>query len=162
MADYVKAGNTCAGLNFKLGGNIEGVNFHIGTSGSKFAGTLDGDGKTITVAYNDGGALFNYVDGATFSNLTVDGTINTSSLNAAGLIQYNYGRTTINDCTSSVTINSSINGVGGHGGFVGSFNDGKLTIKDSTFNGSLIGSKTSYWGGLIGNTNNARNYEQYL
>ena len=45
LADYVNAGHDCAGYKFKLGGNIEGVNFHIGTSGSKFAGTLDGDDR---------------------------------------------------------------------------------------------------------------------
>ncbi|MBR0062089.1 MAG: hypothetical protein IJP68_11490, partial [Selenomonadaceae bacterium] len=150
LADFVEAGNTCAGLNFKLGGNIEGVNFHIGTADSKFAGTLDGDDKTITVAYDDGGALFNYVDGATFSKLTVDGTINTSERFAAGLISLSYGNTTINDCTSSVTINSSINGAGNHGGFVGSVDGGKLTISNGTFDGKFIGQKTSHWGGFVG------------
>ena len=128
LADYVNAGHDCAGYKFKLGGNIEGVNFHIGTADSKFAGTLDGDDKTITVVYDDGGALFNYVDGATIKNFTVDGTINTSSSNAAGLISHSYGNTTIDNCTSSVTINSSING-------------------------KFIGQKTSHWGGFVGYNN---------
>ena len=93
LADFVAAGNTCAGYKFKLGENISEVDFHIGTLNNKFAGTFDGNEKTITVAYDDGGALFNYVDGANISKLTVAGTINTSNYCAAGLIRYSYGNT---------------------------------------------------------------------
>jgi len=159
LADFVAAGNTCAGYKFKLGDNISGVDFHIGTTGNMFAGTFDGDGKTITVAYTatddennytDGGALFNYVDGATIQKLTVDGTINTAEKNAAGLISHSYGNTTIDNCTSSVTINSTVSGDGSHGGIVGVVDGGKLTVSNSKFDGSFIGSSTSHWGGFVG------------
>ncbi|MBR0060594.1 MAG: hypothetical protein IJP68_03850, partial [Selenomonadaceae bacterium] len=109
-----------------------------------------GNEKTITVAYDDGGALFNYVDGANISKLTVAGTIKTSNYSTAGLIGYSYGNTTIDNCTSSVTINSTYNGGSANGGFVSAVMGGKLTIKDSTFDGSFIGQNTYGWSGFVG------------
>ena len=52
LADFVSGCGDISGKTFKLTGNISaGVDFHIGTADSKFAGTLDGNGYKVTVSY---------------------------------------------------------------------------------------------------------------
>ena len=154
LADYVNGGGDTSNLTFKLAADIGGVDFNIGTESNRFKGTLDGDGHTITVNYTAAEnycALFNYVDGATIQKLTVDGMINTAKQYAAGIVACVYGTTTISDCRSSVTIDSSVSGDGTHGGLVGLVESGgTLNITDSIFDGKLLGSSTTNCGGFIG------------
>ena len=123
LADYVSAGNDCAGVHFKLTGDISGVtSFHIGTDATHFKGIFDGNGHKITVNYNSnekGCALFNYVEGATIENLTVDGTINTSAQWSGG---YGVGAIAGDNggAISNVkVINAQISGYNAVGGLVG-------------------------------------------
>ena len=155
LATFVSNGGDTSGLTFKLTDNIvldADNQIHIGTSDYKFKGTFDGDGKKITVNYNsttENCALFNYVDGATIQNLTVDGSITTSAKYAAGIVAQTSGATNITDCISSVEINSSVSGDGTHGGLVAG-NGGTLTITNSAFNGKLLGTSTTRCGGFVG------------
>lgn len=113
LAAYVNDGGDTSGLEFKLTADISGVDFHIGTADNAFKGTFDGGGNKITVNYNsttENCALFNFVDGATVKQLTVDGTINTSAKCAAGIAAQANGSCYIQNCTSSVTINSTVSG----------------------------------------------------
>ena len=87
------------------------------------------------------------------SGCTVDGTISTDGKYAGGIIGIAQGSATITDCLSSVTINSSTDGDGTHGGFVGVQGnyDGKtLTIEGCVFNGQLLGASTHSCGGFVG------------
>ena len=87
------------------------------------------------------------------SGCTVDGTISTDGKYAGGIIGIAQGSASITDCLSSVTINSSTDGDGTHGGFVGVQGnyDGKtITIEGCVFNGSLLGASTHSCGGFLG------------
>ncbi len=81
----VNDGTTFAGQTITLTNNIS-VTTMAGTDTHKFMGTFEGGGHTITFNYTadeDRAAPFRYVDGATFKNLKVTGTITTSKKNAA-------------------------------------------------------------------------------
>ena len=87
------------------------------------------------------------------SGCTVDGTISTDGKYAGGIIGIAQGSASITNSLSSVTINSSTDGDGTHGGFVGVQGnyDGKtITIEGCVFNGSLLGASTHSCGGFLG------------
>ena len=144
------------GKTVKLGRYKISIKRMAGSSHHDFTGTFDGDGGkldfnyTATEAY---AAPFRYMEGGTIKNLTVTGTINTSAKYAAGFIATQYGATTIENCRSSIIINSSVNGDGTHGGFVGVTNSGSdqsLTIEGCIFDGQLLGAETDRCGGFVG------------
>jgi hypothetical protein len=119
-----------------------------------FKGTFDGNGKTLTVnfsVFSDNAAPFRYAKDATIQNLTVKGNITTSSKYAGGFIGSAYGRVKIENCISSVIINSSVVGDGTHGGLVGLANTGSnLFFTNCLFNGKLLGSNTHSNSGFLG------------
>ena len=126
-----------------------------------FAGTFEGQGHTITInmtASVQFTSLFCNADSATFQNLKVDGTINTSKKFCAGIVGaiVYHGCTFIN-CVSDVTINSSINGDGTHGGLVAYVGKGNNTFEGCAFTGKLLGANTNYVGGLVGFTDSRNN-----
>ena len=88
------------------------------------------------------------------SGCTVGGTIKTSAKYAAGFVAATSGVCNITDCLSDLTIDSSVEGVGAHGGFVGVLNrlsnNGSITIKGCVFSGSFLGDKTNGCGGFVG------------
>ncbi|UKK57967.1 InlB B-repeat-containing protein [Prevotella communis] len=137
------------------------VSSMAGSKDHEFTGTFNGQGNTLTVDYTtstDNAAPFRYVDGGTIENLIVEGTITTSAKFAAGFIADQYGAVSIRNCRSSVTINSSIEGDGTHGGFVGQTHntDGhSISIEGCVFDGKLLGDKTTKCGGFIGWRKNA-------
>ena len=144
----------------KLGANIS-VTRMAGSSGHDFTGTFDGDGHTLTVSYGssdspiteDYAAPFRYVDGGTIENLCVSGTIYTSAQYAGGFIGIAEGSASIVNSASGVTINSSTEGEGAHGGFVGqqANNDGiTLYMEGCVFNGKQLGASTTSCGGFVG------------
>ena len=193
--------NHFIGKTVKLGANIT-VSRMAGSRGFEnyhpFCGTFDGNHKTITFnkgtansPESDHSALFAATeanDQFTGSNetvvvikdLTVDGTIYTSSDCAAGLVgsasarltitgcqsnvtihtssQYaagfvssSSGILNITDCVSSATIISSYNGNGYHGGFIGKSSLSTNTITGCLFTGKLLTTNnTQNCGGFIG------------
>lgn len=131
-----------------------------------FYGTLDGNGRTLHIDLKadseDGCAPFRYLEGATIKNLTVAGSVATSSKYGASIavdnlphVGYTNG-TEIIDCYSSVNITSSINGDGTNGGFVG-INHGKLTFIRCAFLGRMLGSTAECNGGFVGWNDNVSN-----
>ena len=129
-----------------------------------FKGTFDGGGHTLTFNYTatgDNAAPFAYITGATIKNLRVAGTINTGYKFAAG-IAAECGTTTITNCQSSVTINSSVVGDGTHGGLIGHQSSGTLTINSCLFDGELMGAKTTSCGGFVGWVSNNSGYLTYI
>ncbi|MDY6413527.1 MAG: InlB B-repeat-containing protein [Bacteroidales bacterium] len=124
----------------------------LGSDQVKYAGTFDGQGHTLTVAYNttqDMTAPFRFTNGATISNLTVDGTISTSAKYAAGIIAHAYGNTSLNNCVSKVAISSTVSGDGTHGGLV-ALVENTTSLTNCVFAGKLLGSSTNSCGGLVG------------
>ena len=133
----------------------------IGSSSENpFKGTFDGQGHTLTInmeIVNGHSAPFRMISGnAKIQNLRVDGTIKTSDKFAGGIVGKSSGNETISNCICSVTIESSINGDGSHGGIIGevgnlySVSHNPLTIENCLFAGKLLGSSTHSCGGFVG------------
>lgn len=151
FATSVNCGNSYKGHFLKLTTDIS-VTTMVGTSANKFKGTFDGGGHTLTVNYNSSencAAPFSWVSGATIKHLHVAGTITTSG-QFAGVVGNVNGGCTIIGCRSSITINSTRNGDGTHGGFVGLIDAGTVCISNSLFDGTFNSTTTTNWGGFIG------------
>ena len=133
-----------------------------------FGGTLDGNGRTLHIDLKadseDGCAPFRYLEGATIKNLTVAGSVATSSKFGASIavenlphVGYTNG-TEIIDCYSSVNITSSINDDGTNGGFVAvNQTGGKLAFTRCAFLGRMLGSTAHSNGGFVGWNDNDAN-----
>ena len=137
---------------YKLTANIN-VTTMMGSESHRFKGHFDGDGHTLTVNYDTDeqyAAPFRYVDGAEINNLRVAGTITTSKKFAAGIVANAKGNNSMTNCRSSVTINSSVNGDGSHGGFVAHNLSGRFNMEGCAFDGQMLGSKTINCGGFVG------------
>lgn len=122
-----------------------------GGAGHDFTGTFDGQGHTLTVAYgtadspvseDDKAAPFRNVEsGCVIKNLHTQGTIYTSRKYAGGIVGTQYGTVRLENCRSSVTINSMTAGDGSHGGLVGHIGNSssaKLTIDGCVFDGKIL------------------------
>lgn len=131
---------------------------------SAFKGTFDGQGHTLTInmeIVTGHSAPFMMISGnAKIQNLRVDGTIKTSAKFAGGIVGKSSGNETISNCICSVTIDSSVNGDGSHGGIIGevgnlySVGSSPLTIENCLFAGKLLGSGTNNCGGFVGTGTN--------
>jgi len=127
-ADITVEGNTIVGIN---GG------------GKPFRGTFDGQYHKLTVSYDlneERVAPFRRINGATIKNLIVEGSINTSSKLASGLVGGLWqSGALIQNCVSYVTITDTNGGDATHGGICGSFEDvnGANTIENCAFLGTI-------------------------
>ena len=121
-----------------------------------FRGIFDGDGHTLTVNYTTDeqyAAPFHYTYGCTIKNLKTAGTINTSNINAGGVVGRNgTASITLENVSSSVTINSSFSGSAYHGGLIGYTINASLT--GCAFTGRLLGTESHHIGGLLGQKSN--------
>lgn len=126
----------------------------IGNNSNPYTGIFDGNNHTVTLTISSSTeylALFSYVNGATIQNLTVDGEINTDNHFAASIIgKVVGGSVTLQNCLSTVTINSSFAGDGTHGGLVSLVDSGTLNIQNCGFAGKIIGTTTKNCGGIVG------------
>ena len=90
----------------------------------------------------------------TVSGCTVTGSIATDGKYASGLIGIVQGKASVENCKSSVTINSSTSGDGTHGGLVGvTASNSTTTIEGCVFGGKLLTvgkSDTGNCGGIFG------------
>jgi len=148
LASNVANGNTYSNTYFKLTADITVTTMVTAT----FSGTFDGGGHTLTFNYTATGnnaAPFAYITGATIKNLRVAGTINTGYKFAAGIVAISNGGS-IENCQSSVTIDSSTSGDGTHGGLVADSYTGTLDISNCLFDGKLLGTTTTSCGGIVG------------
>ena len=145
----------------RMAGSTGFQNYH------PFCGTFDGNHKTITFnkgtansPESDHSALFAATEASfTGSNdievvikdLTVDGTIYTSSDCAAGLVGSASARLTITGCQSNITIHTSSQYAAG---FVSS-SSGILNITDCVSSATIISSRDGdgYHGGFLGQSN---------
>ena len=136
------------GKFFKLANSFT-VSQTVGSDAHPFCGNIDGNSKTLTfncTASGDYCAPFACTSNTTsFRNLTVNGTINTSYGNSAGLIGHLGGNVTIEKCSSNIRINSSTNNAGG---FVGLCED-DVSFKDCVSN-AVIKSSGGNNSGFVG------------
>lgn len=121
-----------------------------------YTGNFNGNGHTINISYlmhSDHGGLFRFAaDDAVISNLKVTGTITSPGTHVGGIVgSVQSGTVHIENCTSTITIDSGTRSEGGHGGLVGNVADGaNLRISNSMFHGRMHGSSTSNCGGIVG------------
>ena len=119
-----------------------------------YRGIFDGNGHTLTVnisTSNQYEAPFKYVKDAAIRNLRTAGTITSSQKFIGGIVSQANGNVVIENCRSSVTINSSVSGDATSGGLVAVYvGGGQLTITDCLFDGAFTGSNCYANGGFVG------------
>lgn len=161
FADIVK---TTPNANAKMTADIDlGTDqTMVGNTTNPYAGTFDGYGHTMTIAYNvteDFVAPFRVIGGATIQNLHVNGTITTTRWYAGGIAgNVSSGTNYIRNTFSSVSITGHYTGGDSHidwfGGLVGqaTASGTKLYLTDCFFNGSITGSNssTSFCANMVG------------
>lgn len=138
-------------LTADIGTTENPVSQRIGLNDS-YKGTFDGGSHTITldlVEPDSRAALFCKIDGATIQNLHTTGRIAASRQFSGGIAGEAFGNSTLKCCVSSVTIDSSVNGDGTHGGLIG-VSRGNASLENCAFIGRIQGSKTTDCGGMIG------------
>lgn len=119
-----------SGKTVKLATSV-GSSEMAGKSGHPFKGTFDGQNYTLTfnrTAAEDFCAPFHYINGATISNLHVEGTITGGTYeNLGGLVGHSEGNITINDCHVSTEISTIVSGSALHGGVIAQWNGTNAT-----------------------------------
>ena len=110
-----------SGKTVKLATSV-GSSEMAGTSGHPFKGTFDGQNYTLTfnrTAAEDFCAPFHYINGATISNLHVEGTITGGTYESlGGLVGRAEGNITIENCHVSTEISTTVSGSALHGGVI--------------------------------------------
>jgi len=149
-----------SGKVVKLAGNVSSSEM-AGKSGHPFKGTFDGQNFTLTfnrTAAEEFCAPFHYINGATISNLHVQGTITGGNYERlGGLVGHSEGNITINNCRVSTEISTTVSGVGFHGGIIAFWYDSNVecTITGCVYDGLIYNPSeadaTTYCSGFIGN-----------
>ena len=134
----------------------------IGSYATRYSGTFDGQGHTLTFNYNTtsmiietgqsylGAAPFRDIEGATIRNLRTAGSITADKIGASGLVGWAYGTNTIENCWSDVNIASSNNTADTFTGFVAFMYGTSITITDCIFTGLIQSSSKQSHSGFIG------------
>ena len=134
-----------------------------GTANAAFRGHFDGQGHSIknlnaTSGQNFFGLFGVLSDGAVIENFTISGTYNSTFQYCGGAV--GYARDTevvIRNVHSYVNINNSSAG-GRQGGVLGTAQNGKTTVENCTYSGTLDGNDAGgggNYGGIIGYINNS-------
>ena len=122
---YDLAPDGFSGKTVKLGTSV-GSSEMAGKSGHPFKGTFDGQNYTLTfnrTAAEDFCAPFHYINGATISNLHVQGTITGGNYERlSGLVGHSEGNITIKNCRVSTEISTTVSGSALHGGVIAEWN----------------------------------------
>ena len=114
-------------------------------SGYAYRGTFDGNGHTLTFNVPDHGvellAPFRYVGNATIKNLHTAGTIKSSIRYVSGLVGKTMEGATVNieNCRSSMTLNSTVNGEGLLAGIIARLSASNVVIRNTKVDGSFEG-----------------------
>ena len=158
--NYDLAPDGFSGKVVKLAADVSSSEM-AGKSGHPFKGTFDGQSNTLTFnlqASKGHSAPFHYTDGATISNLHVEGTItggdNTS---LGGLVGYAVGNITIENCHVSTQISTTHSGAAWHGGVIAFWYDSNVacTVTGCVYDGLIYNPSeadaTTYCRGFIGN-----------
>lgn len=161
FAYYVNEGNNMKGEYVKLMDNIKTVTTSVGyydgaiNEKKQFVGDFDGNGKTVTLNINQTAkrscGLFGAIaEGANIHDVTVEGTVNSTFDDAAGvcgLVNAAAGAK-ITNCVNKANVKSTGNYIGGIAGWSDSGNANELVFDNCTNEGSIAG-KTMV-GGVCG------------
>ena len=156
----VSLGETYSDKHFQLTNNVK-IHKMIGEYAGNYAGqqkpfsgTLDGNGKTLTLDLDGSGnyiAPFACIKNATIKNLVLAGSVKTSGMRPAGIASFVMGdQNLIENCTTSnIGIRSTYNADVDAGAFVGRVNaNAHLTIKGCCLEGPItIQYNSGYEGG---------------
>jgi len=156
----VSLGDTYSDKHFQLTDNVK-IHKMIGDYEGQqkpFSGTLDGNGKTLTLDLDGSGnyiAPFACIKNATIKNLILAGSVKTSGMRPAGIASFVMGdQNLIENCkTSDIGIKSSYNADVDAGAFVGRVNtNAKLTIKGCSLDVCSINYSSGGYegGGFVG------------
>ena len=135
----------------------------IGSESTPYQGTFDGQGHSLTMAYNVTSSSSEYVapfvkiQNATIQNLHVKGSIITAGVRPAGITSFVTGTSYIRNCWSEVAIVSSKGSWIDGGSFVGRIDyNNTLNMDDCVFTGSITLSNSDGYemGGFVGWTQN--------
>ena len=158
--NYDLAPDGFSGKTVKLDADVSSSEM-AGKSGHPFKGTFDGQGNTLTfnrTAAEDFCAPFHYINGATISNLHVQGTITGGNYERlGGLVGHSEGNITIKNCRVSTEISTTVSGVGFHGGIIAFWYDSSVacTVTGCVYDGLIYNPSeadaTTYCSGFIGN-----------
>ena len=159
--NYGLASDGFSGKTVKLATSISSSEM-AGKSDHPFKGTFDGQGNTLTfnlTASEGYSAPFHYTDGATISNLHVEGTITGDNISPlAGLVGKATGNITISNCHVSTQISTTVNISAWHGGVIAYWNGSNVecTITGCVYDGLIYNpneaNATSYCFGFLGNS----------
>ena len=148
------------GTYFKLDADNIIVNQRMGTNDHPFKGIFDGGGNKLTLDFGDPEnylnlecAAFYRIDNSTIKNLVIGGSIYSSAQHNASLAVKSTGSNNyIQNCISSVSINSSIDGDCTNGGFISLLNTNNTHVyfNGCAFVGELVGENATNWGGFLG------------
>ena len=157
--DMVKNAKGQYDVNAILAADVNAGTIMVGwETENYYRGTFDGNGHTLTFSVNDHGAEclapFRYVGNATIRNLHTAGTINNNHKFTGGLIGQVLAGSTVNieNCHSSMTLNSGVNGDATNGGFIGVIQatNSKARFTNCKFDGSFEGTNCHSNGGFVG------------
>lgn len=159
--NYGLASDGFSGKTVKLATSISSSEM-AGKSDHPFKGTFDGQGNTLTfnlTASEGYSAPFHYTDGATISNLHVEGTIMGNNISPlAGLVGKATGNLTISNCHVSTQISTTVSISAWHGGVIAYWNGSNVecTITGCVYDGLIYNpneaNATSYCFGFLGNS----------
>lgn len=112
--------------------------------GAHYKGIFDGQGHTLTVAYNATGSNsaspFSSIEGAIIKNLHIDGTMVSSYYCGAGVASATGGNGNV---IQNVWVSTTISATNGYSaGFVGCAKNGSISIVDCLFTGSVTSSQS--------------------
>ena len=158
--NYDLAPDGFSGKTVKLDADVSSSEI-AGKSGHPFKGTFDGQNFTLTfnrTAAEEFCAPFHYINGATISNLHVQGTITGGNYERlSGLVGHSEGNITIKNCRVSTEISTTVSGVGFHGGIIAFWYDSSVecTVTGCVYDGLIYNPSeadaTTYCSGFIGN-----------
>ena len=123
-----------------------------------YQGTFDGEGHTLTIAYNNtSGELFttpfSLIQGATIKNLHLDGTVNTVYAYGGSVASIGRGSNTLKNIWNSVTSVCTMVGWVQMGALFGVLDSGaSMDVSDCLFTGSMShnGAYSGYFTGCYG------------
>jgi uncharacterized repeat protein (TIGR02543 family) len=126
----------------------------LGNSTTKFSGSFNGNGHTITnltinSPFDPDRGLFGYVNGAVISNLgLVNINIIDSNFFTGGLIGNSDGATQVTNCYATGTIQA----YGAAGGLIGNVETGPISVTNCYANVNISTDTQGNIGGLVGST----------
>ncbi|MBQ9236295.1 MAG: hypothetical protein IJ183_00050, partial [Prevotella sp.] len=136
FANGINDGTIAISANAKLMADNITVTAMIGNSGHRYAGTFDGNNKTITLSISGTSgfeAPFSYINGATIKDLKVSGTLS-GGIHCSGLIGLTNGTNNVNN----VIVDCAITATGSHcSGLLGRNDGATTTLNGCAFTGSI-------------------------